>query len=245
MTNSAYRDNPNRIVIFNPKGGCGKTTLAINLASHFALRGPTPTLVDTDPKGYTSRWLERRPADCSLINGVVDDEFVMHGRRGWSFRSSRDAGAVIVDTPAALGQREIAELTYDADCILIPILPSIFDVQVTSRFVAELLLITDFELPIAVVANRTQKNTRSLAMLMRTLDDFEIPTIAVLRNSQNYVSAAAFGLGICEMPHYAVKQDLEQFDPIIEWLDQQLMRTLAPGMFSRLGALPGMISPPP
>jgi chromosome partitioning protein len=233
MTIAPYRDDLNKIVILNPKGGCGKTTLATNLASYYALRRPPPTLIDTDPNGYTARWLERRPQDSRKINGIVNTRFAQRGRRTWPFRSSKEAGAVIVDTPASLGQREIAELTYNADCILIPILPSAFDIHVTTHFIAELLLLTDFDRPVAVVANRTRKNTKSLALLQRVLTSLETPTIAVLRDSQNFVHAANLGLGIYEMPQHKVRQEIEQMDLIIDWLDQQLMRELEPGLISR------------
>ena len=242
MTNAPYRDDLNKIVILNPKGGCGKTTLATNLASYFALRGPTPTLIDCDSKGYAERWLERRPPGSCKIKGIAGDEFVMHGNRNWPFRTPKEAGAVIIDTPAALGRREISELTYDADCILVPILPSTFDIQVTTYFIAELLLLTDFDLPVAVVANRTRQNTNSLKMLMRILANLETPTIAVLRDSQNYVHAAAHGLGIYEMPHFRVRQDLEQMGLIIDWLDQQLMRTFEPTLISRVNPLPKLFA---
>ncbi len=237
MTNEPYRDDLNKIVVLNPKGGCGKTTLATNLASYFALRGPTPTLIDCDPRGYTERWLERRPPGSRKINGIASDEFVLHGNRNWPFRTPKKAGAIIIDTPAALGRREISVLTYEADCILVPILPSTFDVQVSTKFIAELLLLTDFDLPIAVVANRTRQNTKSLARLMRILAILETPTIAVLRNSQNYVHAAAHGLGIYEMPHFRVRQDLEQMGLIIDWLDRQLMRTFEPTLIPRINPL--------
>ena len=242
MTNAPYRDDLNKIVILNPKGGCGKTTLATNLASYFALRGPAPTLIDCDPKGYTERWLERRPPGSRKIKGIASDEFVMHGYRNWPFRTPKEAGAVIIDSPAGLGRRDISELTRDADCILVPVLPSIFDIQVTTSFIAELLLLTDFELPVAVVANRTRQNTKSLKMLMRILANLETPTIAVLRDSQNYVHAAAHGLGIYEMPHFRVRQDLEQMGLIIDWLDQQLMSTFEPTLISRVNPLPNLFA---
>jgi len=193
MTTATYRDDANKIVILNPKGGCGKTTLATNLASYFALRGPPPTLIDTDPIGYTTRWLERRPPERAEINGITIDELAPRGTHRWTFHKPKDAGAVIIDTPAALNQREITELTHDADCILIPVLPSAFDVHATTTFIARLLQLTDFERPVAVVANRTRQNTRSLGMLLEILKSFETPTIAVLRDSQNYVSQSETG----------------------------------------------------
>jgi chromosome partitioning protein len=238
MIAAPYRDDSNKIVILNPKGGCGKTTLATNLASYFALRGPAPTLIDTDPRGYTTRWLERRSPSNRRVNGITNDKLALHGRRGWPFRSPRETGAVIIDTPAGLSEREITSLTYNADCILVPVLPSAFDVHVTTSFIAELLLLTDFDRPVAVVANRTRKNTRSLAMLMRVLQSFETPTIAVLSDSQNYVHAADHGLGIYEMPRHKVSRDLEQMDRVVNWVDRQLLAPMEPGQVSRFDGLP-------
>ena len=99
------------------------------------------------------------------------------------------------------------------------------------------MLLTDFEIPVAVVANRTRQNTRSLATLMRVLAKLETPNIAVLRDSQNYVHAAAHGMGIYEMPSFRVRQDLEQMDLIIDWLDRQLMKTFEPTLMSRVKPL--------
>jgi chromosome partitioning protein len=244
MIIAPYRDDLNKIVVLNPKGGCGKTTLATNLASYFALRGPAPTLIDTDPKGYTSRWLEKRPQNSCKINGISIDELAIRGKRTWPFHMSREATTVIIDTPGALGRREISELTYDADCILVPILPSAFDIHVTINFIAELLLQTEFDRPVAVVANRTRANTKSLATLQRILADLETPTIAVLRDSQSYVHAADAGLGIYEMPQHRVKQDTVQMDQIIDWLDQRLSRTLEPRLRSRFNPLPRLFAAP-
>ncbi len=242
MTYAPYQDNLNKIVVLNPKGGCGKTTLSTNLASYFALRSPSPTLIDCDPQGYSERWLERRPPERHSIKGIASEEFVRQGNRVWPFRTPKDAGAVIIDTPAALSRRDISELTRDADCMLVPVLPSTFDVQVTTQFIANLLLLTDFDVPLAVIANRTRRNTKSLAMLMRILDRLETPTIAVLRDSQDYVHAAAHGLGIYEMPHHRVRQDIEQMDLIIEWLDRQLLRTPKPAPILRANLLPRLFA---
>jgi chromosome partitioning protein len=233
MVTAPYRDDLNKIVILNPKGGCGKTTLATNLASYFALRGPAPTLIDTDPRGFSTRWLQRRSPDRPTVNGITDSNRVMHGARAWPFRIPKAAGAVIVDTPAALDHGRIRQLTYDADCMLIPILPSRFDIDVTTRFVAELLLLTELDCPVAVVANRTRQNTRSLARLRQVLASLEIPTVAALRDTQNFVHAAGLGLGVYELPQHMVKQEIEQLDRIVGWLDQLLMRTPDPGLISR------------
>ena len=233
MIIAPYRDNLKQIVILNPKGGCGKTTLATNLASHLALRGSRPLLIDNDPRGYSTRWLQTRPDDSLAIAGVSSG--AAHDMaRHQLHRTPRHIDTVIVDTPAAVSQREIRQLTYNADCILVPVLPSTFDIHATTRFVADLLVLTDLERPIGVVANRTRQNTRSLQLLLRTLASFETPTIAVLRDSQNFVHAANVGLGICELPYYRVQKDLEQFVKIVDWLDQQTLQRSRPGFLATL-----------
>lgn len=219
---SANRDDLHKIVILNPKGGCGKTTLATNLASYYALRGPPPTLIDNDPNGYTMRWLEKRPRNRREIHGIATYKSSMHATRSWQLRIPNETSTVIIDTPAALTQPEIHELTYDANSILIPVLPSAIDIRYATRFIAELLLVTQIDRrdrQLAVVANRTRQNTNSLTKLMRFLTSLKIPIIAVLRDSQNYVYAADLGMGIYEMPHHRVKKDLRQMDLIVSWLD--------------------------
>jgi chromosome partitioning protein len=233
MIIAPYRDNLKQIVILNPKGGCGKTTLATNLACHLALRGSRPMLIDNDPRGYSTRWLKTRPEGSLAIAGVssnTSSEIAQHRLH----RIPRQIDTVIVDTPAAVSQREIRQLTHNADCILVPVLPSAFDVHATTKFVADLLVLTDFERPIGVIANRTRQNTRSLRGLLRTLASFETPTIAVLRDSQNFVHAANIGLGICELPYYRVQKDLERFSRIVGWLDQQTLQRSRPGLLSAL-----------
>ena len=224
---SPNRHDLHKIVILNPKGGCGKTTLATNLASYFALRGPAPMLVDNDPNGYTMRWLERRSRNRCKIHGMATYRSSMHATRSWQLRIPDTTSTVIIDTPAAIGQPEMHELTYDANSILIPILPSAIDIRYAASFIAELLLITQIDRrdrQLAVVANRTRNNTNSLTKLMRFLTSLDIPIIAVLRDSQNYVHAADLGMGIYEMPRHRVKTDVEQMDLIINWLDQLPMR---------------------
>lgn len=230
MIIAPHRDNLKQIVILNPKGGCGKTTLATNLASYLALRGARPLLIDNDPKGYTTRWLQTRPTDSPTVAGVTSDAFGDRADHRLP-QIPRQIDTVIVDTPAALSERGITHLMHNADCVLVPVLPSAFDVHSTTRFVAHLLVHTDFELPIAVIANRTRKNTKSLDRLLRTLTSFQTPTIAVLRDSQNYVHAANAGLGICELPYSRVKKDLQQFSQIVDWLDRQLVHRQKRGFF--------------
>jgi len=216
------RDSLNKVVILNPKGGCGKTTLATNLASYYSKRGPVPALMDCDRQGSTMSWLEKRPSSSSPIHGIAAYKKSMQATRSWQLRVPNDTTRLIVDSPASLSHDDLREITRDATSILVPVLPSSIDIHAASRCIADLLLVAKVDRrdrKLAVVANRTRSNTRSYEKLMRFLDSLGIPIIAILRDSQNFVHAAEAGLGICELPPHKVRQDMEQLDQIVAWLD--------------------------
>jgi len=220
-----------RIVVLNPKGGSGKTTIAINLASYYALHGERPTLMDFDPQASAARWVRKRrqsQAPIHLINAYEKDNRVT---RAFQLRIPDGTGRVIVDTPAAIDATEMPELTANADKILVPVLPSDIDIHACSRCIASLLLVakvrrTDNRL--AIIANRVRRNTRMYQSLARFLGTLDIPIITTMRDSQNYVRGAELGLGIHEMKHYQVSEDLQAWEPLLAWLDQPTGRNSAP-----------------
>jgi len=216
------RQDLNKIVIINPKGGCGKTTLSTNLAAYFAGRGPIPAVMDCDPQGSSMTWLERRPDSRPPIHGIAAFKRTMQATRSWQLRVPQETTNLIVDSPASLAHEDLREVTRDATSILVPVMPSSIDIHAASRCIADLLLVAKVDRrdrKLAVVANRTRQNTKSFQKLMRFLDSLGIPIIAVMRDSQNFVHAVEEGLGICEMTPYKVKKDMEQLEKIIEWLD--------------------------
>jgi len=119
MIISPNRDDLQRIVVLNPKGGCGKSTLATNLASYFALRGPLPALVDCDPQGFSMRWLERRSNQRPPIHGIAAFTKSMQVTRTWQLRIPQETRRVIIDTPAALEGVQIHDLVYGASNVII------------------------------------------------------------------------------------------------------------------------------
>jgi chromosome partitioning protein len=216
------RDNLNKIVILNPKGGCGKSTLATNIAAHYARQGPAPSIMDCDPQGSSMAWLDRRPAELPSVHGIAAFKKSMQATRSWQLRVPNETRTLIVDSPASVNHDDLRELTRDSSSVLVPVLPSSMDIHAASRCIADLLLVAKIdrrERKLAVVANRTRKNTKSFSKLMRFLDSLGIPIIAVLRDSQNFVHAAEQGLGICDMQPSRVKTDIEQVDRIVTWLD--------------------------
>jgi len=222
MLNTPAKDNLNKIVILNPKGGCGKSTLATNIAACYAKRGPAPTIMDFDPQGSTMAWLRRRPEDLAKIHGIAAYKNSMQATRSWQLRVPNETATVIVDSPAGLSHDALREHTRDASTILVPVLPSSMDIDAASRCIADLLLVAKVnrnERKLAVVANRTRAHTKSLGRLMRFLDSLGIPIVAVLRDSQNFVHSAAQGIGVHEMQPSRVRPDVEQLDRIVDWLD--------------------------
>ncbi len=229
MLISTDRDDLHKIVILNPKGGSGKTTLATNIAGYYAMRGPAPMLVDCDSQGFSMRWLDNRPNDKPSVHGVAAYDEATQTSAAIGVKTWPDSEVLIVDLPAGVTRNQLIDITYDAGSILIPVLPSGIDIYCASRFIAELLLNTQIDrrdCQLAVVANRTRQNTRSYRMLMRFLTSLKIPLLTALRDSQNYVHAAAKGLCIHELPPHKTRNDLAQIELIVNWLDQWRTRRM-------------------
>jgi chromosome partitioning protein len=213
-----------RIVVLNPKGGSGKTTLAINLAAYFAGRGDNTLLIDRDPQGSATRWLRKRKAPQPVITGIATFEHDARTTRSWQMRVPDGTQKIVVDSPAAVEARLLPELTRDANKVIVPVLPSDIDIHAASRCIADLLLVAKIkrvENRIGVIANRVRKNTLMFQSLMRFLEKLEIPVIATIRDSQNYVRAAEQGVGIHEMKSYLVKEDMTQWETLLAWLEPE------------------------
>lgn len=213
-----------RIVVLNPKGGSGKTTIAINLASYYAVQGLRPVLMDYDPQGSSTRWLKKRSAPQPLIHGIAAYDRNARTTRSFQLRAPGDSQRQVIDTPAAVGPHEMPELVRGADCILVPVLPSDIDIHACSKCIADLLLVAKVKRSdnrIAVIANRVKKHTLVYQSLMRFLGTLHIPIVATFRDSQNYIRAAELGVGIHEMKPYLVREDLDQWGPLIQWLESR------------------------
>ena len=210
-----------RIVVLNPKGGSGKTTIAINLASYLAAQGHTPVLMDFDPQGSSVRWVKKRKPEQPHVHVIAAFEKDSRTTRAFQLRVPDLATHVIIDTPAALEARQLPEMTRDADKILVPVLPSDIDIHACSRCIRDLLLVAKVRREdnrLGVIANRVRRNTLTYQSLIRFLDTLGVPIVATIRDSQNYVRSAELGLGVHEMKSYIAREDVEQWSPLIEWL---------------------------
>jgi len=202
------------IMVLNAKGGCGKSTLATNIASYFATTGATVALADYDPQRSSLDWLERRPENRPEIAGVA-------GFEGGLRRVPRNADFVIIDAPARSHGKELVNLVNHAETILVPVLPSTIDMQATGTFLEELKgipKIAQKRAKIATVANRVRDNTLIFDDLDEYLTKVRVPYIATLREAQNYVRAYTRGLGIFELPEYLAWPDWDEWEPLTAWL---------------------------
>ena len=209
------------ILVLNPKGGCGKSTLAMNIAGWFASeKGRQVALADCDPQGSSKDWLAARPEDRAPIYSAT----VTANRT----QAPRGTEILIIDSPAASHGARLAGLMKHAQTVLIPVMPSAIDMRAAERFLAELIdlrKVTQKKVKLATVANRVREDTLAAAKLEDYLDHLKLPNgtklkyLTILRASQNYVHAAEQGLSIFELAPSRTYYDREQWEPLLRWLN--------------------------
>ncbi len=223
-----------RILVTNAKGGCGKTTIATNIASHYARQGKVVRLFDHDSQGSSLAWLNRRADDAAPIAGVDASKNSDHRlTRSWQLRVPPETDVAIIDSPAGTDITELAMLLRQHDSILIPVLPSPIDIHATAHFIKALLTTGRARhkmVRLAVVANRVRKNTLMYHSLERFLFSLNIPFISSLRDTQLYAKAIELGIGVQEVPTARNKVDREQWAPIFRWLETPIVNESAPIM---------------
>jgi chromosome partitioning protein len=221
-----------RIIVTNAKGGCGKTTIATNIASHYALLGKNVRLFDHDTQGSSLAWLNRRTDDLIGIDGVDASKNSDHRlTRSWQLRVPPETDVAIIDSPAGSDITELAMLFQPNDSILIPVLPSPIDIHATAHFIKAMLTTGRARkkmIRLAVVANRVRKNTLMYHSLERFLFGLNIPFIASLRDTQQYAKAIELGIGVQEIPTSRNKIDKEQWAPVFRWLESPVISEPVP-----------------
>ncbi len=202
------------IMVLNAKGGCGKTTIATNLASYYAWeRGQQVALADFDPQGSSLAWLQARSAEWPPIHGIAAFRTLV--------RPPKETEVMIMDAPARVQGAELAGLVRRVQTIVVPVLPSPVDIRAAADFMKELLTsgrVSRQQTRVAVVANRVRENTLVYHTLQAFLKSLKIPFVTSLRDTQNYIRAQEKGVGIFEMAPSQTWQDREQWEPLVRWL---------------------------
>jgi chromosome partitioning protein len=199
------------IVVANPKGGVGKSTLATNLAGCLAAAGHAVMLGDVDRQQSARHWLTLRPPQLPHIAGwdVATDDIV---------RPPKGTTHVVLDTPAGLRGKRLDAVLRIADRMLIPLQPSLFDIQATHAFVQTLRAHRRGQsLRLGLVGMRVREHTRANEQLHHYLSTLPVPVLAWLRDTQNYVQLAARGLTLWDVAPGRVERDLEQWAPLAAW----------------------------
>jgi chromosome partitioning protein len=201
------------IVVANPKGGVGKTTLSTNLAGYLASRGRAVMLGDVDRQQSSRTWLGLRPNGLPKIAS-------WEGGEGNVVRPPKGTTHIVLDTPAGLHGKRLDEVMKLADKVLIPLQPSIFDIHATHQFIDDLLAHRrSSKVQMAVVGMRTREGTISTDQLRTFLKSVDVPLLGFLRDTQNYIHLAAHGLTLWDVASTRFQGDREQWEPIITWVN--------------------------
>ena len=214
----------NTTLVINPKGGAGKTTVAINLASHFAAANTATTLMDYDPQGSSLHWLRSRAPEAAKIHGANAAPPKPDRLRSFEMYVPPETRQLVIDTPAGASGLLLQEMLGRAHCVIVPVVPSSLDIHATANFIKDLLLkgrIRERNIRLAVVANRVRRSMPVYPPLERFLNALNMKLLARLVDSDVYVHAAETGVGIFEMDFPVSVAECKQFMPIIDWVDGQ------------------------
>lgn len=209
------------ILVANPKGGSGKTTLATNVAGWLAGKRQKVAMADADPQRSATQWLARRPALFPPVQPLAAD-----GRR----KGGDDPGWVVVDSPAGLHGDGLRDAVRRADLLLIPVSPSIFDMAATAQFldaIGEYKAVKQGDLPIALVGMRVDARTLAAGELDDFVKERGVARVTNLRDTQVYVHCARDGLSVFDLPRSRAEQDWEQWRPLTRWIARHAPAPLA------------------
>ena len=199
------------IVVANPKGGVGKSTLATNLAGWLAHQGHAVMLGDVDRQQSARGWLALRPPGLPRISTwqVLPGDVV---------RPPQGTTHAVLDTPAGLHGKRLDAVMKLADRVLVPLQPSIFDIRATHDFVRALQAHKRSDrVRIALVGMRVREGTIAAEQLREFLATLGAPVLTYLRDTQNYVHLAARGLTLWDVAPGRVERDLEQWRPVLDF----------------------------
>ena len=200
------------ILIANPKGGSGKTTLSINIAGYLASRGRSVTILDLDRQKSASQWLASRPSSLPAISLLLAEG-----------EKSAAADWLVIDSPAGLHGKNLEHALKLVHKVIVPIAPSLFDIQASREFLEVLSrekVVRKGKTFVGVVGMRMAPHTRAATTLEQFITGLDLPVLAYLRETQAYVNAAFEGKTLFDLPPYLAERELEQWAYLLNWLEK-------------------------
>ncbi|MCX8099426.1 MAG: ParA family protein [Casimicrobiaceae bacterium] len=208
------------ILVANPKGGAGKSTLATNLAGMLAALKQRVVIMDLDKQQSATNWLARRPAALPRIMSWTEETDLAELR---AFAPQW----MIIDTHARLRRPDRTYLLSRAHVVLVPVNPSVFDIEATAKFLLKLHQdpnVQSGRVAIGLIGSRTDSRTRMAQELGSFFARSGLPVITYIPDSVVYPQCARDGLSIYDLPRSRTEQQLEAWQPIVVWLREQLAR---------------------
>jgi len=215
-----------RILVINGKGGCGKTTIATNLAVAYACQGTCVALMDNDPQASSSYWTSLRDDSLPPVSLIAKHERPnMYETQSFHHRLPPNTEVVVIDGHSNARGRDLDSLLRQTDVILVPLLPSSIDIRAGGQFLTDLLTHRIYRAsprPVGVIANRIQPNTQTHEKLMHFLGCLDVPAVAQFRDSPVYADAAETGQGVVDMKECrAARKETAQWKQLLQWIDAQ------------------------
>ena len=210
----------NTTLVVNPKGGSGKTTIAINLAASFAADNIATTLMDYDPQASSLTWLRSRAPQAARIHAANGAPEKFGRLRSFEMYVPPETRQLIIDAPAGASGLLVHEMLGRTHCVIVPVVPSVIDIRACEAFIKDLLSMPKVrlgEVRVGIVANKVRPSMPAYTPLLRFLESLELKLLTRLLDSDMYLRAAESGVGIFEMDPGQTAVERRQFAPIVEW----------------------------
>ncbi|KFN42684.1 ParA family protein [Arenimonas metalli] len=207
------------ILVASSKGGAGKTTVSTNLAAHFAVEGKATAILDADRQKSSTHWCEKRAA---LDTAVLP---IDGSKRGWDKHIPEGVQRLVVDAPAGAMGEDLTAFLDIADAVIVPVLPSIIDLEATVPFLNTLVQhprVKKGKLPVGIVGNRLKPWTSNSQQALDQLKAWPYPLVAELRDTQAYVLMAALGKSVFDYHSEQIRSHQDDWAPLLKWLKKSL-----------------------
>lgn len=167
------------ITVFNQKGGCGKTTVCMQLAGAFANSGYRTLVIDMDPQGTALRWASAAPDETPFTATVISLS-AMGGKMHREVKNHIDTyDVILIDCPPAMDSAAPTSAMLVSDLALIPVVPAPADIWAAESAVALAQSAAQINeaLQTYIVPNMVQQSTglaRDMLDALRNMDNLNV-----------------------------------------------------------------------